>query len=231
MVIAVLDFLILLGVLDVWRKAKRGEHQQEHLDELMVQRGYMNRILGTRWRRFLSESWQMYPIGLLFGLGFDTASEVGLLALTAAAAAGHPHSPAGHLPVAGILALPLLFTAGMTLMDTTDGVFMTKAYAWAFSNPIRKVYYNLSTVALGVFVAGGIGCVEYLQVLSTHTHLHGAFWHFLNTLDFELLGYLIVGAFIVFWIASVVWYKVHRIDERYAAAVARRHEGSVASAG
>jgi high-affinity nickel-transport protein len=219
MVIAVLDFLILLSVIEVWKKAKSGEYEPEHLDELMMQRGYMNRILGTRWRRFLGESWQMYPIGLLFGLGFDTASEVGLLALTAAAATGPNHSHA-HLPVGGILALPLLFTAGMTLMDTTDGVFMAKAYGWAFSNPIRKVYYNLSTVALGVFVAGGIGSVEYLQVLSSHTHFHGAFWDFLNGLNFELLGYLIVGAFIVFWIASVLWYKLRRIDERYAVRLA-----------
>jgi high-affinity nickel-transport protein len=217
MVIAFLDFLILLGVIDVWKKTKSGQYEPEHLDELMMQRGYMNRILGTRWRRFLSESWHMYPIGLLFGLGFDTASEVGLLALTAAAATG-THSTAGHLPVGGLLALPLLFTAGMTLMDTTDGVFMAKAYGWAFSNPVRKVYYNLSTVALGVFVAGGIGSVEYLQVLSTHTHFRGAFWDFLNGLDFELLGYFIVGAFVVFWIASIAWYKARRIDERYGAA-------------
>jgi high-affinity nickel-transport protein len=163
----------------------------------------------------------MYPIGLLFGLGFDTASEVGLLALTAAAATGKSHtaSPhAGHLGFTGIIALPLLFTAGMTLMDTTDGVFMTKAYSWAFSNPIRKIYYNLSTVSLGVFVAGGIGTVEYLQVLSTHTHFHGAFWDFLNGLDFELLGYFIVAAFIAFWIGSIIWYKLRRIDERFAVA-------------
>ena len=217
MVIAFLDFLILLGVIDVWRKTKSGRYEPEQLDELMMQRGYMNRILGTRWRRFLTDSWHMYPIGLLFGLGFDTASEVGLLALTAAAATGSHHS-GGHLPVGGILALPLLFTAGMTLMDTTDGVFMVKAYGWAFSNPVRKVYYNLSTVALGVFVAGGVGSIEYLQVLSAHTHLHGAFWDFLKGLDFELLGYLIVGAFIAFWLASVIWYKVRRIDERYAIA-------------
>ncbi|MHB8464338.1 MAG: HoxN/HupN/NixA family nickel/cobalt transporter [Acidimicrobiales bacterium] len=227
MVIAFLDFLILLSVIEVWKKAKSGEYEPEHLDDLMMQRGYMNRLLGGRWRRFLSDSRHMYPIGLLFGLGFDTASEVGLLALTAAAATGSSHtgghvSVGGHLPIGGIIALPLLFTAGMTLMDTTDGVFMAKAYSWAFANPIRKVYYNLSTVGLGVFVAGGIGAVEYLQVLSTHTHLRGGFWDALNGLDFELLGYFIVGAFVVFWIASVAWYKVRRIDERYARAARAR---------
>jgi nickel/cobalt transporter (NiCoT) family protein len=218
MVIAFLDFLILRGVIDVWRKAKTGEYQPETLDDLMSQRGYMNRLLGSRWRRFLQDSWQMYPIGVLFGLGFDTASEVGLLALTAAAATGKHHT-GGHIGFFGILALPLLFTAGMTLMDTTDGIFMAKAYGWAFADPIRKLYYNLSTVALGVFVAGGIGTVEYLQVISTHTHLHGPFWSWLNGLNFELLGYVIVGAFIAFWVASVAWYKIRRIDERYGSAV------------
>jgi high-affinity nickel-transport protein len=219
MVIAFLDFLILLSVIDVWKKAKTGTYHPETLDQLMSQRGYMNRVLGGRWRRFLQDSWHMYPIGVLFGLGFDTASEVGLLALTAAAATGrHPHTT-GHIGLGGIIALPLLFTAGMTLMDTTDGVFMAKAYGWAFANPIRKLYYNLSTVALGVFVAAGIGTVEYLQVLSTHTHLHGPFWDWLNGLDFELLGYVIVGAFVAFWLASIAWYKIRRIDERYGGAL------------
>jgi high-affinity nickel-transport protein len=223
MVIAFLDFIVLLGVVDVWKKTKTGRYEPEHLDELMMQRGYMNRILGTRWRRFLGEPWQMYPIGVLFGLGFDTASEVGLLALTAAAATGADHR-AGHLPAGGIIALPLLFTAGMTLMDTTDGIFMAKAYGWAFSNPVRKVYYNLSTVALGVFVAGGIGSVEYLQVLSSHAHLRGAVWKAVDGLDFELLGYAIVAAFVLFWLASVLWYKLRRIDERYPLAVGRTAE-------
>jgi high-affinity nickel-transport protein len=220
LVIAFLDLLILLGIIEVWKKAKTGEYRPETLDELMGQRGYMNRVLGGRWRRFLQDSWHMYPIGLLFGLGFDTASEVGLLALTAAAAtgkAGHAHA---HIGFGGIIALPLLFTAGMSLMDTADGVFMAKAYGWAFANPIRKLYYNMSTVALGVFVAGGIGTIEYLQVLSSHTHLHGLFWDWLNGLDFELLGYVIVGAFIAFWVASVAWYKLRGLDQRYGQAIA-----------
>jgi high-affinity nickel-transport protein len=209
--IAVLDFLILLGLLEVWRKTKSGTYDPEQLDELLTQRGFMNRLLGGRWRAFLAHSWQMYPIGALFGLGFDTASEIGLLALTTAAATTGDH----HAPVAAVLALPLLFTAGMTLMDTTDGVFMAKAYGWAFTNPVRKVYYNLSTVALGVFVAAGIGMVEYLQVISEHIGLHGPFWDWIAGLDFELLGYVIVGAFLAFWVASFAYYKFRRIDQRY----------------
>ncbi len=212
--IAIVDFFILLGVIDVWRKAKTGLYDPEHLDELMQQRGFINRILGGRWRSVLSESWHMYPVGFLFGLGFDTASEVGLLALTTAAATGggaHHGSP----PIGAVIALPLLFAAGMSLMDTTDGVFMAKAYDWAFSHPIRKVYYNLATVALGVFVAGAIGIVEYLQVISDHAHLHGPFWDWLAGLDFELLGYFIVATFIACWIGSVLLYRWRHIDERY----------------
>jgi nickel/cobalt transporter (NiCoT) family protein len=231
LVIAVLDFLILLGIIEVWRKTKAGGYDRQALDDLMMQRGFMNRILGSRWRRFISDSWQMFPVGMLFGLGLETASEVGLLALTAAAAtgSGSPGSAgaagavrsagsAGHAPFAAVIALPLLFTAGMSLMDTTDGVFMAKAYGWAFSNPLRKVYYNMATVGLGVFVASGVGLVEYLQVLATHTHLHGFPWDWLRRLDFEVLGYFIVGAFLVVWFGSVVLYKVRRIEQRYSPA-------------
>ena len=187
------------------------------LEELMMQRGFMNRILGSRWRRFISESWHMYPVGFLFGLGFDTASEVGLLALTAAAATSGPRgAQASALPILAVVALPLLFTAGMSLMDTTDGVFMAKAYDWAFRNPLRKVYYNMATVGLGVFVASVVGTVEYLQVISSHASWHGPFWDWLDGLDFEILGYAIVATFLLVWVGSVVLYKARRIEERYA---------------
>ena len=214
LVIAVLDFMVLLGIVEVWRKTKTGVYDQQQLDDLMSQRGFMNRILGTRWRRFISDSWQLYPVGILFGLGLETASEVGLLALTAAAASGDAHT-AGRAPFAAVIALPLLFTAGMSLMDTTDGVFMAKAYGWAFSNPLRKVYYNMATVGLGVVVASGVGLVEYMQVLANHTDLHGLVWDWVRALDFEILGYFIVGTFITVWVGSVVLYKVRRIEERY----------------
>jgi high-affinity nickel-transport protein len=218
LIIAVLDLMILLGIIDVWKKTKTGQYDRQKLDDLMTQRGFMNRILGSRWRRFVSDSWQLFPIGLLFGLGLETASEVGLLALTASAATGSSHgaSQAARAPFAAVMALPLLFTAGMSLMDTTDGVFMAKAYGWAFSNPLRKVYYNMATVALGVFVASVVGLVEYLQVLANHTHMHGPVWDWLRALDFEVLGYFIVGAFVIVWGGSVLLYKARRIEERYA---------------
>ena len=213
--IAVLDFFILRGILDVWRRTKRGDHDPEELDELMTQRGFINRIMGSRWRRFISDSWQMYPVGVLFGLGFDTATEVGLLAITAAAATGHTGGGGQSLPFGAIIALPLLFTAGMAVMDTTDGVVMAKAYDWAFKHPLRKVYYNLATVSLGILVAAGVGSVEFLQVISSHMDLSGGFWDWLNGLDFEVLGYYIVGTFIVLWVGSVLYYKVAGIERRY----------------
>jgi high-affinity nickel-transport protein len=228
-VIAVLDFFILRGIVVVWRQAKAGQYSKEELDELMAQRGFMNRLLGSRWRRLVASSWQMYPIGLLFGLGLETASEVGLLALTATAATRTNVAGAavGRAPVSAVLALPLLFMAGMSLMDTTDGIFMSKAYGWAFSNPLRKVYYNMATVGLGVFVAGGVGLVEYLQVLANHTSLGGAFWDAVRGVDFEILGYFIVGTFVAVWLGSVAIYKVRGIEQRFGglAPVERRTEG------
>lgn len=230
LVIAALDAIILVGIVQVWRRARSGAHRPEELDELMMQRGFLNRILGSRWRRLVSQSWHLYPVGVLFGLGLDTASEIGLLALTASASGGHRPSfaggaggAAGHagLPFGAVIALPLLFAAGMTLMDTTDGIFMSRAYGWAFENPLRKIYYNLVTVALGVLVAGMVGLVEYLQVLHDHVHFHGAFWSWLGSLDFELLGYVIVGAFAATWLSSMLLYKLRRYEDQAGPA---RHE-------
>ena len=211
--IAILDLFILRGLVDVWKKAKTGTYRQEDLDDLMMQRGFINRIMGSRWRRFVSDSWQMYPVGILFGLGFDTATQVGVLALTAGAASGHLGGK--DLPWPAVMALPLLFTAGMTLMDTTDGVVMSQAYGWAFLNPFRKVYYNMATVALGVFVALGVGSIELFQVLSSNAHWNGRFWHDLNSLDFEKLGYAIVGGFVTLWVIAVLSYRFFHFEEKY----------------
>ncbi|MGO9875291.1 MAG: HoxN/HupN/NixA family nickel/cobalt transporter [Acidimicrobiia bacterium] len=213
--IAILDLFILTGLIDVWKKAKTGTYKQEELDDLMMQRGFINRIMGSRWRRFVSDSWQMYPVGVLFGLGFDTATQVGVLALTAGAASGHLGGK--DLPWPAVIALPLLFTAGMTMMDLTDGVVMSQAYGWAFLSPFRKVYYNMATVALGVFVAMGVGTIEVFQVLSTTAHWHGRVWLDLNRLDFEKLGYLIVGSFVVLWVLAVLSYRFFHFEDKYGA--------------
>jgi high-affinity nickel-transport protein len=211
-IVGILNLIVLIGIVKLWRRMKRGEYDKEELEELLLQRGFMNRLLGSRFRRFINHSWQMYPVGLLFGLGFDTASQVGLLGISAAAAAGRGGE---QVPALGIVALPLIFAAGMSLMDTADGAFMAKAYSWAFTNPVRKVYYNLTTTALSVFVALLVGTIEYVQVIANRLGVDNAVVRFLGNLDFQTLGYFIVGTFVVTWIGSVILFKVRRVEERY----------------
>ena len=207
-IIGILNLLVLLDILGVWKKAKAGTHDHKHLEELLLQRGLINRLLGGRLQKLLNHSWQMYPLGLLFGLGFDTASEVGLLAMTAGASAG-------NLPLPAVLSLPILFAAGMSLMDTTDGVLMSKAYNWAFLNPLRKIFYNITTTSLSIAVALVIGTIELLQVLISMLDLHGSFFDFIVGLDFGVLGYVIVGMFLLAWALSVAMWKFGRMEERF----------------
>lgn len=157
-------------------------------------------------------STHMYPLGVLFGLGFDTASEVGLLVITAGAASG-------KIPPAATLALPILFAAGMSLMDTADGVFMSKAYRWAFAGPVRKIYYNVTVTALSVAVALVIGTIEIGQVLSNKLGWTGGFWSWLQRLDFGTLGYVIVGLFALTWLLAAAVWRWRRIEERWQPAV------------
>lgn len=214
-IVGILNLMVFVGVWRVYKQMQTGTYSREHLEELLLQRGFMNRLLGSRFRNLISESWHMYPVGVLFGLGFDTASEVGLLAITAGASSAATTSHGAALPVLGVIALPILFAAGMSLMDTTDGVFMSKAYNWAFTSPLRKVYYNLTTTGLSVFVALAVGTVEFLQVISSELKINSPPFSWLNTLDFETLGYGIVGLFVLAWISSVVLFKVRRIEERW----------------
>ena len=208
-IIGVLNLIVLLGIIRIWRQMKQGSYQREDLEELLLQRGFVNRLLGGRAQRFISHSWQLYPLGLLFGLGFDTASEIGLLALTAGVAPG-------GVSFWAVISLPILFAAGMSLMDTTDGALMSKAYGWAFASPLRKIWYNITTTGLSVAVALLIGTIEILQVLSGKLGWHGAFFEFLDErLDFGMLGYLIVGMFLFAWVGSVVLWKVRRVEQRY----------------
>ncbi len=168
----------------------------------------MNRFFVGRFFRMIDKSWHMYPLGLLFGLGFDTATEVGLLAI-AAGVATH------HVPFLAVLSLPFLFAAGMSLMDTADGAFMSQAYGWAFSNPVRKVYYNITVTSLSVAVALAVGSVELLQLLSDRLGLESGVWAFVNALDFEKLGYVIVALFVLTWVTSVAIWKGRRIEDRW----------------
>jgi high-affinity nickel-transport protein len=213
-IIGVLNLIVLVDILRIFREMKTGSYDGERLEQRLHERGLMGRFFG-RFFRLIDHSWQMYPLGLLFGLGFDTATEVGLLALAAGVAT---HS----VPILAILALPILFAAGMSLMDTLDGAFMSQAYGWAFSNPIRKIYYNITVTMLSVVVALAIGTVELLQVISMKLALSGGAWDTVNALDFETLGYAIVGLFLVMWATSVAVWKVRRIEDRWGAMVAAK---------
>jgi high-affinity nickel-transport protein len=210
--IGILNLVILLDVIRVYRRMRRGEYDRAGLEHELMAGGVMTRLFG-RIFRVINHSWQMYPVGFLFGLGFDTASEVALLAISAGAAAQ-------GLPFAAVISLPLIFAAGMSLMDTADGAFMSKAYSWAFASPIRKVFYNMTITSLSVFVALFVGVVELSQVLIQLFNLRGGV--FTAIASFDILGkagYVIVAAFIVAWAAALAIYKVRRIDERWAAAI------------
>src|SRR6266516_442315 len=210
--IGVLNLLVLIDLIRVYRKMRNGEYDRASLEEEVTTGGLMMRIFG-RMFRVIEHSWQMYPVGFLFGLGFDTASEVAFLAVSAGAAAQ-------GLPFAAIVSLPLIFASGMCLMDTMDGAFMSKAYAWAFSSPIRKVFYNLTITSLSVFVALFVGVVELVQILVHVLGLHGPIFDRIAQFDFlGVAGYVIVAAFVITWGAAIVFYKVRRIDERWSAAI------------
>ncbi len=206
-IIGTLNLVVLLDVVRIFREMHGGDYDRERLENRLLERGMMSRFFG-RFFRLIDASWKMYPLGLLFGLGFDTATEIGLLALAAGVATD-------TVPLLGILSLPMLFAAGMGMMDTLDGAFMAGAYGWAFSNPVRKVYYNITVTSLSIVVALAIGTVELLQVLSTRLALSGGFWDWLNGLDFETLGYAVVALFLLMWAGSVSIWKLRRIEDRW----------------
>ena len=211
-IIGVLNLIVLLDILRIFREMRRGAYDEQRLEQRLQDRGFMNRFFLGKLFRLVSHSWQMYPLGLLFGLGFDTATEVGLLAI-AAGVATH------HVPFFAVLSLPVLFAAGMSLMDTADGAFMSHAYGWAFSNPVRKVYYNITVTSLSVAVALVIGTVELTQVVATKLALDSGFWGWTRALDFGTLGYGMAGLFVLTWAVSVTVWKTRRIEERWGSLV------------
>lgn len=211
LLIGLLNLIILLDIFGVYQRMKQGNYNEADLDHKLTAGGIMTRIFG-RLFKIIRSSWQMYFIGFLFGLGFDTATEVSLLAISAGAVAK-------GLPLLAVLALPTIFASGMALMDTTDGAFMSKAYAWAFSNPIRKVFYNLTVTGLSVFVAIFVGGIEVLQILSGQFNWVGGFWDVVNNLDFNIMGFIIVAAFVVTWVTAFTIWKMRRIEERWGSMV------------
>ena len=211
-IIAGMNLVILLGIVRVFRDMRTGGYDDGQLEEQLDKRGLMNRFFGPLARR-VDTPGKIYPIGVLFGLGFDTASEVALLVLAGTAVVS-------GLPFYAILSLPILFAAGMSLFDTADGCFMNFAYDWAFARPIRKVYYNLTITALSVFVAAFIGTIEILGLIGQEGHLGGAFWAFMRGFDINKAGFVIVGVFVVTWAVALSIWRFGRIEQRWDAASA-----------
>jgi high-affinity nickel-transport protein len=216
--IAILNMVILVSIVRMFLEMRRGLYDAEEMERQLNSRGMMNRFFGPAARR-IDTPWKMYPIGFLFGLGFDTATEVALLALAGSAAVG-------GLPFYAVMALPILFAAGMSMLDTADGLFMNFAYGWAFFNPVRKVYYNITITGLSVAVAFVIGTIELLQVLSGQLNLSGGFWNWDNNFNINHAGFWIVGVFVVTWaVALSIWHFGHveaRWEEHAKAARAAR---------
>ena len=208
--IAAFNLVILTGIARVFREMRTGRYSDAELEEQLNKRGLLNRFLGPLARR-VDAPWKMYPIGFLFGLGFDTATEVALLVLAGSAVVS-------GLPFYAILSLPILFAAGMSLFDTIDGCFMNFAYDWAFARPVRKVYYNLTITGLSVFVAVFVGVVELLGLLAQDTHRSGSFWSLLENFNINTAGFVIVGVFVVTWgVALAVWH-FGKIERKWATA-------------
>jgi high-affinity nickel-transport protein len=211
-VIGILNLVVLVGIIKVFRRMRQGHFDEQELERQLNSRGLMNRIYG-RATRSITKSWQMYPLGLLFGLGFDTATEIALLAVAGTAAAG-------GLPIYAILCLPILFAAGMSLLDTIDGAFMNFAYGWAFSKPVRKVFYNITITALSVAVALIIGTIELLSVMADRLSLTGFPWDDIAGLDLNYVGYTIVGLFVVTWLVALAVWHFGRVEEKWSANLA-----------
>ncbi|MEH2473820.1 high-affinity nickel-transport protein [Nitrobacteraceae bacterium AZCC 2161] len=206
--VAVANIFILLSVFRLFKAVKRGERFiEEDLNVLLSQRGFIGRLLRSLFG-IISKSWHMYPLGILFGLGFDTATEIALLGISAA-------QGAEGMSMWSILVFPALFTAGMSLVDTTDAVLMVRAYGWAFIKPIRKLYYNMTITLVSVIVALVIGGVEALGLIGRKFDLSGSFWHAIEALNenFGALGYLIIAIFILSWMISVIVYRLKGYDD------------------
>jgi high-affinity nickel-transport protein len=206
--IAMLNTLVFLEVYAAFRRVKRGEgYHEESVADLLAGSGLMGRIFKPL-LRLIGKSWHMYPLGILFGLGFDTATEVGLLGIAAV------QGSAG-LPIYDILIFPLLFMAGMSLLDTTDGILMLGAYGWAYVKPVRKLYYNMNVTLVSILVALLVGSVEALSILADKLGLQGGVWERIGAVsdNFGLLGFAIVGLFVLCWAASTWIYKWRRYDE------------------
>jgi nickel/cobalt transporter (NiCoT) family protein len=210
--IGALNVVILAGIFKVFRSMRRGQYDEAELERQLENRGFFFRFFG-KWMRAIKSEWQMYPVGVVFGMGFDTATEVLLLGTTAFLASE-------HLPWYAIICLPILFTAGMSLMDTTDGIFMNAAYGWAFFNPIRKVYYNLAITGLSVAICFLIGGIETLSLIPYEikgVSQHHGFWGFMYNFNINTAGFAIVGLFVITWALALLIWRYGHIEQKWGA--------------
>jgi len=211
-ILGILNLVVLLGIIKVFRDMRRGRFDEQQLEDQLNKRGFMNRFLGGL-TKSVRKPWHIYPVGILFGLGFDTATEVGLLVLAGGAAAF-------NLPFYSILVLPILFAAAMCLMDTADGVFMNAAYGWAFAKPVRKVFYNITITSISVAVALVIGTIELIGVLADQAKITSGPLSAIADIPLDYAGYGIVGLFVLAWIVAIIVWRVGRIEERWSAGLA-----------
>jgi high-affinity nickel-transport protein len=208
-ILGILNLVVLLGIIKVFRDMRRGTYDEQALEDQLNKRGLMNRFLGGL-TKSVRKPWHIYPIGVLFGLGFDTATEVGLLVLAGGAAAF-------NLPFYSILVLPILFAAGMCLMDTIDGVFMNVAYGWAFARPVRKVFYNITITSISVAVALVIGTIELIGVLADQADITTGPLAAIADIPLDYAGYGIVLLFVVSWIIAIAVWRFGKIEQRWSA--------------
>ncbi|HZM55937.1 MAG TPA: HoxN/HupN/NixA family nickel/cobalt transporter [Acidimicrobiales bacterium] len=218
--IGLLNLVVLVSIIKVTQEMRQGRYDDAELERQLDNRGLMNRFFGG-YAKKIDRPWKMYPVGVLFGLGFDTATEVALLVLAGTAVVS-------GLPFYAVLSLPILFAAGMCLFDTIDGCFMNFAYDWAFAKPIRKIYYNLTITGLSVFIALFIGTIEILGLISQEAKLNGGFWDFMQNFNINRAGFIIVGVFVVTWVVALAIWHFGEIEEKWelqaAQAYARANE-------
>ena len=211
-VLGILNLMVLLGIMRVFREMRQGQYDEAALDDQLNKRGFLNRFLGGL-TKSVRKPWHIYPIGVLFGLGFDTATEVGLLVLAGGAAAF-------NLPFYAILILPILFAAGMCLADTVDGVFMNAAYGWAFARPVRKIFYNITITSISVAVALIIGTIELIGVVADQAHITSGPLAAIASIPLDYAGYGIVGLFVLAWAIALAVWRFGRIEERWSSDLA-----------
>jgi nickel/cobalt transporter (NiCoT) family protein len=207
-ILGILNLVALLGIIKVARELRRGRYDEAELEKHLDSRGFMNRFLGGL-TKSVTKPWHIYPIGVLFGLGFDTATEVGLLVLAGGAAAF-------NLPFYAVLVLPILFAAGMCLMDTTDGVFMNYAYGWAFAKPVRKIFYNLTITSISVAVALIIGTIELVGVVADRLQIESGPLAWVASINLDFVGYGIVALFVVSWLVALAVWRFGNIEARWS---------------